>query len=140
LQDAIVLAYIEQLAHARDDVGLADRLFLTDGKGVVTVRFRSEGLGNEAVARNGAHGLQDTRLAHASREQLFDHLLAGDRVTRGPSAPRDQGERSHEARGAMAGWFVRSMCSGETDTNPCSTAAWSQAGSSRQPVGLPPIQ
>ncbi len=68
----------EELGHQGDDVGLGDGLVFGDGEGAVFVGFVPEGFGDEAVARDVGHGLEDARVGDAAGDELVgDHEVAG---------------------------------------------------------------
>ena len=65
-----------ELGHGRDHVGLADGLLIPDGQGRVLIGGVARRIGHELVARNPAHGRQDTGVAHAANLDLVgDHAF-----------------------------------------------------------------
>ena len=74
---AVAGRYARKLDHARDDVGLRDRLSGRDGQRCVLVGVLLHRVVDEAFARHAAHGVEHVRLVHATRGDLpAHHLLA----------------------------------------------------------------
>jgi hypothetical protein len=73
----------DQLCHQCDDVGLRDRLAFADREGCVRIGAVTLSGRNEQVARHLAHGLDDARLADASRHNLLTHHGFAGHIVRG---------------------------------------------------------
>src|SRR5262245_47170036 len=89
---------LRQLAHARDDVGLRDRLLLPDRERGVVVGLRAQRLLDERLARDLAERSDDEWIGDPSRRKLPHHPGAPDlprrlheRVSPQPSTTRRDG-------------------------------------------------
>ena len=74
LEDFVFFGDTEGCAHEGDDVGLGDSLAVADGQGVVFVGESEEIVGDELVAGDLAHDLDDGRVGDApGDEAVLDH-------------------------------------------------------------------
>ena len=122
-----------QLRHSRHDIRLRYRLSGADRQRAILVRSDGEGLFDKDMARYRPHRGQHDLVLDALLAQAFDHAstraLGGHPDTVESSAHRCHVDRRHtsdesnhaDTRGNSS-WSVRSICSGVTDTYPCSTA------------------
>ena len=89
VEDALVAFESKERADRRDDERLRDRLPMPDRKGAVVVRVRTNALGNEELARDSSHRIEDALVGDPASTKLpFDH-----------ARPRlgDAAERAHFA-------------------------------------------
>jgi hypothetical protein len=77
LEHAMIRLDVERLGHERHDVGLGNRLTVTDWQRRVPVGTISIGLGNKQMSRDLEHRLQHSNVADIARSELIaDHPLA----------------------------------------------------------------
>ena len=76
LEYAIRDAKVEQLGHARDDVGLRDGLSLADRERVVAVRDGTILGADELLPRDVGHRVEDAGVMDAKSPQLLEHAAA----------------------------------------------------------------
>ena len=77
LEHPVARSWREELGHARDDPGLADRLARVDRHGLVGVRLAAMALIDEPLTRDGGHGLEHALVVDApGAELLVDHPLS----------------------------------------------------------------
>ncbi len=68
---------IEYFQHESNDVGLRNGLTFANGEGVVVIRLKVVGLGDELVTGYASHGCEHALIANTALAQLcFDHVRA----------------------------------------------------------------
>ena len=75
LEDPVALRDLEILGHSRDHERLADGLAGIDREGLIGIGGPAAALGDERLARDGAHRREDSLVADATGAKLVsDHL------------------------------------------------------------------
>src|SRR5437867_2080698 len=142
LEDLFLTVQLEELRHEPDDVGLGDGLLFADRQRMVAVRAVLQRLLDEEMARDPAHRGEHALVGDtAARELLLDHARPS-RLVRvagplhyplrgflglsprlGATGARPVSPRSWAVRlvdqsfsSITARWWVRSRCSGVTET------------------------